>query len=292
MAHPDRPGDEHDRERDWIRDERLRARGAYDSGDQRGLRRSYDYQAAERDDEDRRVRERYQRDYGSRGYIPYGVTGPTNYGGGYAGDSERRPGDVGRAYAEGDDYGRYGAHEIPRGHYFGDTDRRGADYVPNPREGRGDEVRTWWDRTADEVQAFFGDEDARRRRQWDEMRMASRPAGEHRGRGPKGYRRSDERIREDVSDRLADDAWLDASYIEVQVADGEVTLSGLVQSRGDKRRAEDLADSSSGVTHVQNNLRVRQAQTGATGAATADRDTLATGGTAATQATTTSSGRA
>lgn len=80
--------------------------------------------------------------------------------------------------------------------------------------------------------------------------------GEHRGRGPKNYTRSDDRIREDVHDRLTDDAWLDASHIDVQVKDGEVTLSGTVEDRRDKRRAEDLVDDCSGVKHVQNNLRI------------------------------------
>jgi osmotically-inducible protein OsmY len=84
--------------------------------------------------------------------------------------------------------------------------------------------------------------------------------GRHRGRGPKNYVRSDERIREDVSDRLSDDAWLDASNIEVTVAAAEVTLTGVVADRRDKRRAEDLADDVRGVRHVQNNLRCRPAE--------------------------------
>jgi osmotically-inducible protein OsmY len=81
--------------------------------------------------------------------------------------------------------------------------------------------------------------------------------GLHRGRGPKNYARSDERVREDINDRLSDDSWIDASEIEVQVKDGEVTLSGQVERREDKRRAEDLAEQVSGVKHVQNNLRVQ-----------------------------------
>lgn len=84
-------------------------------------------------------------------------------------------------------------------------------------------------------------------------------AASHRGRGPKGYRRSDERIREDVSDRLTDDSSVDASGIEVSVQDGEVTLSGTVGDRQGRRRAEDIAESVAGVTHVQNNLRLGQA---------------------------------
>lgn len=77
----------------------------------------------------------------------------------------------------------------------------------------------------------------------------------HRGRGPKDYKRSDERIREDVNDRLTEDHFLDASGISVSVKDGEVTLSGSVETKRGKRRAEDIADSVSGVSHVQNNLR-------------------------------------
>jgi hypothetical protein len=82
--------------------------------------------------------------------------------------------------------------------------------------------------------------------------------GRFAGRGPKGYRRSDERIREDVSDRLTDDTWLDASNIEVKVEAGMVTLTGNVASRDDKRRAEDIAMSCSGVKDVINQIHVDQ----------------------------------
>ena len=49
------------------------------------------------------------------------------------------------------------------------------------------------------------------------LRMDEQRGGPHRGRGPKGYTRSDERIREDVNDRLSDDPFVDASEIEVMV---------------------------------------------------------------------------
>jgi hypothetical protein len=62
------------------------------------------------------------------------------------------------------------------------------------------------------------------------------------GRGPRGYTRSDQRILEDVSDRLTEDWYIDASDIEVSVSNAEVTLAGSVDSRDDKRRAEDLAE--------------------------------------------------
>ncbi len=83
---------------------------------------------------------------------------------------------------------------------------------------------------------------------------------DHRGRGPRGYRRSDERVREDVCDALTEDPYLDASNMEVQVKDCEVTLSGSVNSREDKRRAEDLVERISGVADVHNQLRVASDQ--------------------------------
>jgi hyperosmotically inducible periplasmic protein len=76
-------------------------------------------------------------------------------------------------------------------------------------------------------------------------------------RGPKGYKRSDARILEDVSDRLAEQSELDPSDIEVSVTNGEVTLRGFVSARWEKFRAEELADHVSGVSEVHNQLRLR-----------------------------------
>jgi osmotically-inducible protein OsmY len=80
--------------------------------------------------------------------------------------------------------------------------------------------------------------------------------------GPKGYKRSDERVREDVNDRLAQQYEIDPSEIEVAVSNGEVTLTGTVQSRHAKFYAEEIADDVSGVNEVHNNLRVRREQQG------------------------------
>ena len=97
-------------------------------------------------------------------------------------------------------------------------------------------------------------------RDWRGMPPPLDPAGGwHVGKGPRGYTRSDDRIREDVCDRLTDDPYVDATDIEVAVAAGEVTLSGLVRRRADKRRAEDIADHVSGVRDVNNRLRVASA---------------------------------
>lgn len=132
-------------------------------------------------------------------------------------------------------------------------------YNPNKREGsyenanRSDYDRDWWDKTRDEVSSWFGDEDAERRRRADQQM-----AGQHRGKGPKGYTRSDQRIQEDVCDRLSYDDRLDATNIEVKVQDGEVTLSGTVTDRDQKRRAEDLVERILGVRDVENHIKVNR----------------------------------
>jgi osmotically-inducible protein OsmY len=80
--------------------------------------------------------------------------------------------------------------------------------------------------------------------------------GEHRGKGPKGFQRSDEKIREMVCEALTDDDHVDASSIEVTVTGAEVTLSGSVPDRQTKRMAEDTAERVAGVKDVHNQLRI------------------------------------
>lgn len=82
------------------------------------------------------------------------------------------------------------------------------------------------------------------------------------GRGPKGYQRSDDRIRDEICDCMTEDPMLDASEIEVDVRQGEVMLCGSVTSRDQKRRAEDVAERISGVRDVTNQLRVTREANG------------------------------
>jgi osmotically-inducible protein OsmY len=77
------------------------------------------------------------------------------------------------------------------------------------------------------------------------------------GKGPKGYKRSDERIREDVCEALYRHPDVDASEIEVSVSGAEVTLKGTVEDRRAKRMAEDAAEGVSGVDNVRNEIRVQ-----------------------------------
>lgn len=84
--------------------------------------------------------------------------------------------------------------------------------------------------------------------------------GGHYGKAPKGYVRSDERIREDVCDRFMSISQFDCSDIEVGVERGEVTLNGTVDSRRAKHHAEDIAAEVLGVKDVRNHLRVSSHQ--------------------------------
>ncbi len=78
------------------------------------------------------------------------------------------------------------------------------------------------------------------------------------GAGPQGYQRSDERIREDVHERLTRHGYLDARNIQAQVNNGEVTLMGTVDNHQAKRMAADMAESVFGVKDVHNNLQIQQ----------------------------------
>jgi osmotically-inducible protein OsmY len=261
---PDRYGrSEYGRGEAWRgsdRDDWRRNRGDYDPGYPRGR---------DAGGREARGREDWAREQWGRGREPGRGYGRDSYGRedwgrgygrgtGYESDIGRRAtggGVPGGAWGFDESWGRdpgWGRGWEPTG--YGRAGY-GRDYY-GERTGYGNDRRNergWWDRASDEVSSWFGDDDAERRRQEDE-----RGRDYHRGRGPRGYTRSDERIREDVSDRLTDNPILDASEIEVMVSDGEVTLSGSVDSRYSKRLAEDLADEVSGVKHTQNNLRVRQ----------------------------------
>lgn len=78
------------------------------------------------------------------------------------------------------------------------------------------------------------------------------------GKGPKGYKRSDDRIKEDVCETLLRDRRIDASDIEVNVKDAMVTLSGTVDNREAKRAAEMVIENLSGVDDVRNDLKVKK----------------------------------
>jgi hypothetical protein len=88
--------------------------------------------------------------------------------------------------------------------------------------------------------------------------------GRAQGRAPKGYRRSDSRIREDVCERLMQSD-LDVSDVSVEVRDGIVTLDGTVPVRPMKYAIEDIAERCLGVADIDNRLRAARQAGGARG---------------------------
>ncbi|MGH2536965.1 MAG: BON domain-containing protein [Candidatus Promineifilaceae bacterium] len=82
------------------------------------------------------------------------------------------------------------------------------------------------------------------------------------GMGPEGWQRSDERIKEDVNERLTQHGRLDAHAIQVDVKDCIVSLRGQVPDRRMKRMAEDTAEAVMGVHDVRNELRLEEQRPG------------------------------
>jgi osmotically-inducible protein OsmY len=99
-------------------------------------------------------------------------------------------------------------------------------------------------------------------RSWDNESYDSSQSSTERGyfgKGPKGYKRTDDRIKEDVCECLSRSSRVDASDIEVSVEDGCVTLSGTVESKIIKRAAEAEIENLSGVDDVRNELKIKKA---------------------------------
>ena len=232
----------------------------------------YDY---ERDRERERERERDRNRYGRGSYGRYGSEREGRYESGpYEGSSSDDPyyrGSGSRSYNEpysnrssdeyySEPYGSYDEGRYETRRRYNEPFRRGSSYegrsderYDRSRYGREAETRSLLQRIEDEIKSWFGDEDAERRRRADEMRTRN-----HAGRGPRNYRRSDERIREDLNERLTEDPYLDASNIDLMVESCVVTMTGTVNTRYEKRRAADLAESVSGVTDINNQLRITQ----------------------------------
>ncbi|UOF01791.1 BON domain-containing protein [Bdellovibrio reynosensis] len=80
------------------------------------------------------------------------------------------------------------------------------------------------------------------------------------GRGPKGFKRSDERIKEEICEILTRHPEIDAENIDVEVSEAKVTLEGAVPDRRMKYLAEDAIEHSFGVQEVTNNLRVQKSE--------------------------------
>jgi osmotically-inducible protein OsmY len=175
-----------------------------------------------RDDrDDRHLQSSYgQQTYGQSGY---GQSGQYGQGGQY-GQS---------GYGQ---QGHSGSSGYGQGGYIGSQEYRSRDYLDRDRD-----IRRGMDDDNDKGLL-------QRAGEWIERKI---------GKAPKGYNRSDERIREDVCDRLMQRWEVDASDVDVQVKDGEVILSGVVIERRAKRMIEDIAEDVLGVKDVTNHIKVK-----------------------------------
>lgn len=149
-------------------------------------------------------------------------TGGEDYGGGFSG------GDYDRSFG-----GRGGGFGGGRG----SEDVYGSSYGGGPGQGGGS------------FAAHRGGPGMGASERGDQARRAGGP---HRGRGPAGWRRNDEAIREEICELLAEDPRLDASGLEIEVKDGEVTLKGHARSRPDALHAETIVAHVGGVRGVRN----------------------------------------
>lgn len=76
------------------------------------------------------------------------------------------------------------------------------------------------------------------------------------GRSSRRGDRPDDRVREEVTGRLANQPETASTPIQCRVENGEVTLTGRVATASQKRAAEDIAERVHGVRDVRNRLQV------------------------------------
>lgn len=87
-------------------------------------------------------------------------------------------------------------------------------------------------------------------------RSTQEEPGSNSSAGPRGSRRSDESIKEEIRELLSWHGQLNAAGIQVEVNDGIVTLSGTVSSPDEKRMAEKIIENVLAVQAVKNDLKI------------------------------------
>lgn len=206
--------------------------------DEAERRRRHDEQERERD----RERDRYGRsEYSPRSTRWDETESRYGYGTRFSGDSGRESmyGREGRSSLTGREYTSYGY--AGRGDLYDEPSWRRPEWMSERFNPYGSSRSDWTSRS----EYGYGSTYPHR----SESFM---------GRGPKNYQRNDERIKDDVHERLSRHPEVDAFDIEIDVQNGEVILRGVVESRREKRLAEDIAEDTFGVRNVQNMIRVNQ----------------------------------
>ncbi len=104
----------------------------------------------------------------------------------------------------------------------------------------------------------YEDQYRARRNRWSEDIRSIASRENYSGKGPKGYKRSIDKIKDEACEILARDFELDASNIEVEIKENFLFLKGFVFSRQDKKKAESLVEDISGIDDVQNQLQIKK----------------------------------
>jgi osmotically-inducible protein OsmY len=231
---------------------RERDEGRYSSAEDERYYGSY----VENDEGDSSVRagnyDQGRSQYGQRG--TQDQSGSTGRYAGYGNFGEGDYGGRGRGGSSGQD--RYGQSGYGQGGYGQSGGRyRGGDFGREERWGS-----SGWSEPYGEGQQY-GSRAAGAGYQSGGSQQYGFGRGLHRGKGPRGYQRSDERLMEMICERLREDPYIDASDVTVTVQSSKVTFDGAVDSRHTKNLIEDVAEQL-GVDDVQNNLRVQRQDQG------------------------------
>jgi len=204
--------------------------------------------------------ERYywQNRYG--GSSQFGPNGPSNFA--PRGQSYRQNVDTDRSH--NDRYGRFGQPDWGGESFAGGRDvwsGSNRSYgIPSGSEPGGYSFNsTWNDGSAHNWSGsnWASDQD------WNQGRRQAGAGIRPGGSTPKGYTRSDDRIRDDVCEMLYRAHDIDVSNVSVESKSGTITLEGTVSDRRMKHRIEDLCEHCIGVNDVDNRIRVvREASSG------------------------------
>jgi hypothetical protein len=181
--------------------------------------------------------------------------GQDNYGGGQRwGGGQYGQGGYGQGdpYGQGGQYGQggYGQRGYGQGGY-------GQGGYGQGGYGQGGYGQGGYGERGFGERAYFGQGGYDQGRYGGES-MRSGGEGRRFGAAPRGYQRSDERIREDICDALMRRSELDASDVEIKVSQGEVTLEGNVSDRNEKFLLEQISESIPGVKDVTNSVKVKR----------------------------------
>jgi HSP20 family molecular chaperone IbpA len=159
---------------------------------------------------------------------------------------------------------RYGGYEQQHGEHvwrggvlgwLGSGLRASASWI-------GEQLQSWGAVLGGKVKGTSAELGRAMRGRGEQMGSAMEERGEGRSRfaryearPSRSYRRPDDRILDDVHQRIAT-AGVDAGEVEIEVNKGVVTLSGRVPHRFEKRVIEEIAEQVFGVQEVQNHLRL------------------------------------